>query len=249
MTYCVGILLKDGLVFASDSRTNAGVDHVAAFRKLTTFGTPGERFMVLLSAGNLATTQAVVTQLNERLDDGTNGATLSTAHSMFEAATIVGAMLRAELEANAKYVEAQAGDPYASFILGGQIAGRPPRLFQIYSAGNFIEASPETPFFQIGETKYGKPILDRTIRHDTNLKRAAMAALVSFDSAMRSNLGVAPPIDLLVYRNNSFKTDLRLDVGDGDTYFGTLRRAYGQGIVQLFDSLTRGGTITAPPHS
>jgi putative proteasome-type protease len=237
MTYCVGILLQDGLVFASDSRTNAGVDHVAAFRKLATFGVPGERFMVLLSAGNLATTQAVVTRLSERFDDGANEATLSTARSMFEAATVVGDTLRSVIEANARFVAAQDGDPHAGFILGGQIKGGPPRLFQVYSAGNFIEASPETPFFQIGETKYGKPILDRTIRHGTNLRRAAMAALVSFDSAMRSNLGVAPPIDLLVYRNDSFKADLRLDVCDGDTYFGALRQAYGQGIVKLFDSL------------
>jgi putative proteasome-type protease len=237
MTYCVGILLRDGLVFASDSRTNAGVDHVSTFRKLATFAVPGERFMVLLSAGNLATTQAVVTQLNERLDGQSGDLTLFTAASMFEAATIVGTTLRSVLDLHASYVQQQEGDPYASFIVGGQVKGRPPRLFQIYSAGNFIEASPETPFFQIGETKYGKPILDRTVRYTMDLKRAAMAALISFDSAMRSNLGVAPPIDLLVYRNDALKPALKLEVVDGDTYFGALRSEYGKGILQVFESL------------
>jgi putative proteasome-type protease len=237
MTYCVGMLLKDGLVFASDSRTNAGVDHVSTFRKLATFAVPGERFMVLLSAGNLATTQAVVTQLNERLDGASGDLTLFTAASMFEAATIIGTTLRSVLELNATFVQAQEGDPYASFLLGGQIAGRPPRLFQVYSAGNFIEASPETPFMQIGETKYGKPILDRTVRHAMPLKRAAMAALISFDSAMRSNLGVAPPIDLLVYRNDSFRPELKVEIDEADTYFGALRREYGKGILQVFESL------------
>ena len=237
MTYCVGAMLKDGLVFASDSRTNAGVDHVSTFRKLSTFSIEDERFMVLLSAGNLATTQSVVTQLNERLDGLSGEATLFSAKSMFEAATIIGTTLRGVLDLHASFVQAQEGDPFASFIFGGQIKGRPPRLFQIYSAGNFIEASPDTPYFQIGETKYGKPILDRTIKHGMALKRATMAALISFNSAMRSNMGVAPPIDLLVYRNDSFKADLRIDVLDGDTYFGALRRAYGQGIMSVFESL------------
>ena len=193
--------------------------------------------MVLLSAGNLATTQAVITQLNERLDGESGDLTLQTAASMFEAATIVGTTLRSVLELNATFVQAQEGDPYASFILGGQVKGRPPRLFQIYSAGNFIEASRETPFFQIGETKYGKPILDRTVRHSMPLKRATMAALISFDSAMRSNLGVAPPIDLVVYRNDAFEPQLKTAVLDGDTYFGTLRSEYGKGILQVFESL------------
>jgi putative proteasome-type protease len=237
MTYCVGVLVKTGLVLVADSRSNAGVDQVATFRKLSTFSVPGERFLGLLSSGNLATTQAVVSRLNERLEERSNEPNLFRAKSMFEAASLVGATLRAVLAVDASHVEAQNGDPNASFILGGQIYGRPPRLFQIYSAGNFIEATPDTPFLQIGETKYGKPILDRIVRYDMELTRATMAALVSFDSAMRSNLSVAPPLDLLIYRNNAYQAERRVEVLDGDTYFGILRRAYGDGIVKVFAGL------------
>ena len=233
MTYCVGILIRDGLVLAADSRTNAGVDHVATFRKLTVFDRAEDRFVVVLSAGNLATSQAVVTLLGERLDDRAKQ-NLYTVKSMFDGARLVGATLREVLAGDATHVEAQNGDPNASFILGGQIRGRPARLFQIYAAGNFIEATPDTPYFQIGETKYGKPIIDRIIKYDMALKRAAMGALVSYDSTMRSNLSVAPPIDLVVYRSDSLRPAVRAEIGEGDAYFSALRKAYGEGIASVF---------------
>ena len=237
MTYCVGILLKEGLVLAADSRTSAGVDYVSIFRKLTVFKADGDRFMVLMSAGNLATSQAVVSMVSERLDAGTAETSLYKVPTMFNAARIVGNALREVVEADGPHVRAESGDATASFLLGGQISGRSPRLFQIYTAGNFIEATPETPFLQIGETKYGKPILDRVVNYDMPLKRAAKAALISFDSTMRSNISVGPPIDLVVYRRDTFRVAHQIEVAEGDRYFDGLRRRYSEGILRVFDRL------------
>jgi putative proteasome-type protease len=237
MTYCLGMLLEDGLVFASDSRTNAGVDHIATFRKLTVFERPGERVMVLLSAGSLATSQSVVSLVGERLGARKGEESLFKSRTMFNAARIVGRALREVTDADAEHVLAQGADPGASFILGGQIKGRPPRLFQIYGAGNFIEATPETPYLQIGETKYGKPILDRMLSHDTPMPTAAKCALLSFDSTMRSNLSVGPPLDVLCYRCDSLTTEHRFQIVADDPYFARIRERYGKGIDKLFDSL------------
>jgi putative proteasome-type protease len=237
MTYCLGMLLEDGLVFGADSRTNAGVDHIATFRKLTVFERPGERVMVLLSAGSLATTQSVVSLVSERLGARKGEDSLYKSSTMFNAARIVGRALREIIDADEEYVRGQGADPSASFILGGQIKGRPPRLFQIYGAGNFIEATPETPFLQIGETKYGKPILDRVLTHQTPIGAATKCALLSLDSTMRSNLSVGPPLDILCYPRDSFSSERQYQIADDDPYFTQIRQRYSQGIQELFDRL------------
>lgn len=237
MTYCVGMLLEDGLVLAADTRTSAGVDHIASFRKLTVFEDPGERMIALMTAGNLATSQSVVTTVSERLGARKGQRSLFKSKTMFNAARIVGRALREELEADGEAVRATGADPGASFLVAGQIKGRPPRLFQIYEAGTFIEATPETPFLQIGETKYGKPILDRVVRHDMSLADAAKVALLSFESTMRSNISVGPPIDLMLYRRDALDGGQRLRITSEDPYFNRLRNHYAEGILALFEGL------------
>ena len=196
MTYCVGIMLGNGLIFASDSRTHAGVDNFARFCKMTVFERVGDRVIVLLSSGNLAGTQAVISILKQRnaADGMTN---LWAAKSMFDAAMLVADAMRDVDRRDGQHLAANAVSFNASFILGGQIAGEQPRLFRLYTQGNFIEASLETPYFQTGEAKYGKPIIDRVITRSTSLNDAAKCVLVSFDSTMCSNLSVGMPIDLI----------------------------------------------------
>ena len=191
--------------------------------------------MVLLSAGNLATTQAVVTLLTQRLAEEPGPPNLFAARTMFDAARMVGGMLREIMAHDGEHVRAH-GDPSATFLFGGQLQGGRHRLFLIYPAGNFIEATPETPFLQAGETKYGKPILDRVITHEASLTAAAKCALLSFDATMRSNLSVAPPIDLLCYREGSLRAEVRSIAAD-DVYFAKLRAGYGRGILELFKRL------------
>ena len=243
MTYCLGILLPAGLVLASDSRSNAGVDQVAKVRKLETFAVVGERVIAILSAGNLATTQAVVTSIREASQgapsDAPNadlGDDLRAAKSMFEVAKIVGAMLRRVIDADTHYV-APYGDVSASFLVGGQIKGEPPRLFEVYSAGNFVEASERCPFLQVGEIKYGKPILDRTLDSGVDMQEAAKLALLSFDATLRSNLSVGLPIDMLRYKADSFVADDLLTFEEHDDYFRSLRRGYAEGLSVLVNSL------------
>jgi putative proteasome-type protease len=198
MTYCVGMLLDAGLVCLSDSRTNAGVDHINTFRKMNLFERAGERVLVLMSAGNLAVTQTLVSLLRERLT--AEGPNLYSVPNLFEAARHVGDCLRDVHKRDAEALNEFGIEFNASFILGGQILGEEPRLFHIYSAGNFIEATRDTPYFQIGEAKYGKPIIDRVICPETTLDEAAKCALISMDSTIRSNLSVGLPLDLLVLR-------------------------------------------------
>ncbi|MGZ3375264.1 MAG: peptidase [Phenylobacterium sp.] len=236
MTYCLGILLNEGLALASDSRSNAGVDQVMRVSKLSLMPVSKDRLIVIQSAGNLATTQAVVTTLHEAYGRGDPTRDLGLAPSMFEAAGVVGAQLRARMTADASFV-APYGDASGSFLVGGQIKGEPPRLFQIYSAGNFVEASARTPFLQIGETKYGKPILDRSVTPKTSLAEAARLILLSFDATTRSNLSVAPPIDVLLYRAGSFAADNLVTVEDTDPYWNALRQGYSQGLASLVDAL------------
>jgi len=197
LTYCLGMLLNDGLVFAGDSRTNAGVDSISTYRKLHIFERPGERMIVVLSAGNLATTQSVLSQLEEGLE-GEPEANLFAVETMYGAAKMTGMALRNVTDTDSPYALAQDTDVSASFIVGGQILGRRMRLFQVYSAGNFIEATDDTPYLQIGETKYGKPILARVMDTGMGLMDAAKCAIVSLDSTIRSNISVAPPLDILV---------------------------------------------------
>jgi putative proteasome-type protease len=202
MTYCLGILLPTGLVLASDSRSNAGVDQVQQVCKLAVLAEPGKHVIAILSQGNLATTQSVVTRLRQAAGSGDVGHDLNLAKTMFDVAEIVGGALREVSDRDAKYV-APYGSADASFLVGGQIAGEPPRLFQIYSAGNFIEATRRSNFLQIGETKYGKPILDRALTCDSSLEHATKLALLSFDATVRSNLSVGLPIDLFRYQTDS----------------------------------------------
>ena len=236
MTYCLGILLDAGLVLASDGRSNAGVDQITRVSKLGLISAPGERVIAIQSAGNLATTQAVVTGLTEAAGKGDPDKDLHLCRTMFEAAHIVGAQLRHVSEADARYVEPY-GDPSASFLVSGQIRGEGPRLFQVYSAGNFIEASERAPFLQIGETKYGKPILDRALTPDTSLDEAAKLALLSFDATLRSNLSVGLPIDLLRYAADSFTPANLITIEEHNLYWRELRSTYAGGLAALVASL------------
>jgi len=236
MTYCLGILLHEGLVLASDSRSNAGVDQVVRVSKMNLMPPAKDRLIVIQSAGNLATTQAVITTLHEAFGSGEPARDLQRARTMFEVAGVVGTQLRATIAADADFV-APYGDPSASFLVSGQIGAEPHRLFQIYSAGNYVEASPRSPFLQIGETKYGKPILDRSLTPDWPLDEAAKLALISFDATIRSNLSVGPPIDLLLYRADSFSAANIVTVTDDDPYWNDLRRDYSDGLTALVEGL------------
>jgi putative proteasome-type protease len=236
MTYCLGMVLPGGLVMASDSRSNAGVDQVAHVRKQAFITDPGRCAIILLSAGNLATTQAVVTELRQAAGSGRTDEDLLAASSFFEVARVVGERLRSVIARDGKFVEPY-GDPSASFILGGQVAGEAPRLFQIYPAGNFVEADERSFFLQVGETKYGKPILDRALTADSSLDEAAKLALLSFDATMRSNLSVGPPIDLVRYHGGSFSVEDRVTYGVNHSYWSSLCRRYGEGLSALIASL------------
>ncbi len=236
MTYCIGIMLDTGLIFASDSRTHAGVDNFARFCKMTVFERAGDRVIVLLSSGNLAGTQAVISLLKQRNDTGAQS-NLWGAKSMFDAAMLVADAMRDVDRRDGQHLAANAVSFNASFILGGQIAGEPPRLFRLYTQGNFIEASLETPYFQTGETKYGKPIIDRVITPSTTLTDAAKCVLVSFDSTMCSNLSVGMPIDLLCYQRDSLEVRMRRRFDKGDAYFSTLGKQWTEGTRQVFRQL------------
>jgi putative proteasome-type protease len=236
MTYCVALNLDGGMVFASDSRTNAGVDHVSTFRKMHVFEQAGDRVLVGLCSGNLSLTQSSLNLLEQNARRG-RSPSLLTAKSMYEVAALVGDALREVKGRDGPYLMQDNIDPSASFLVGGQIAGEQPRLFHVYSEGNFIEATPETPYFQIGELKYGKPVLDRVVKHDTNLLDAAKCVLVSFDSTMRSNISVGMPIDLICYETNSLKIGVRRRIVEGDEYFSMLHAQWGEGLRRVFAEL------------
>ncbi len=235
MTYCVGVLLEAGLVLASDSRTNAGMDQIGSFRKMTVCERPGDRVIVLLSSGNLSLTQAVVSQLEQRANE--NQASLWTAPSLYQAACLVGETLREVHTRDGPYLTQRNIDASAGFILGGQIGGEKHRLFNIYTEGNFIEATPDTPYFQNGEIKYGKPILDRVITSSTTLPEAAKCVLVSFESTMRSNISVGPPIDLLCYERDSFKVGMHRRIMGQDPYFESIGRQWQEGLRRVLGEL------------
>ena len=237
MTYCVGVLLDEGLVLASDTRTNAGVDQVAIFPKMHKFEVPGERIIVLLTAGNLAITQSVVSRLREAVLKN-EGKHLKNVESLFEAASLVGDQVRVAFERDAEHLKNHNADFHASIIVAGQIKGEKPGLFNIYNAGNFIEASIETPYFQIGETKYGKPIIDRIIKHDTKIMDAIKCVLISFDSTIRSNISVAAPIDFMLYETNQFKLKYNQRITEQDPYYSNLRKEWSEGLKAVFKQLS-----------
>jgi putative proteasome-type protease len=237
MTYCIGILLEDGIVLASDSRTHAGVDNFAKFCKMTVFERAGDRVLVLLSSGNLAGTQAVISLLKQRCDVTDGSPNLWTARTMFDVAVLVSDAVREIERRDAPFLEGGPISFNASFIIGGQLKGEPPRLFRTYAEGNFIEAGDETQFLQTGEAKYGKPIVDRVITPTTTLADATKCILVSFDSTMRSNLSVGMPIDLVCYERDSLEIRKRRRFNEGDAYFTALGAEWSEGVRKVFREL------------
>ncbi len=237
MTYCVGVLLEDGMIFASDSRTNAGLDNIAKFSKMSVFERPGDRVIVMLSSGNLAGTQAVIGLLNQRCAMLDATANLWNAKTMYDVARLVSDAMREIDRRDAQYLEENPSGFNASFILGGQISSEPLRLFRIYAEGNFIEAGLDTTYFQTGEAKYGKPILDRVIKRGTPLAEAAKCVLVSFDSTMRSNLSVGMPIDMIRYERDELRIRMQRRFDEDDPYFRVLSREWGRGTRRVFRRL------------
>ncbi|MFD1711195.1 proteasome-type protease [Ottowia sp. GY511] len=253
MTYCCAIKINAGMVFLSDSRTNAGVDSISTFRKMLVYERPGDRFMVMLSAGNLSITQSVREILqNESIKDPETGdpVTIWNARSMFDAVRVLGSAVRRVEERDGNALRMAGLDFNVSLIFGGQIAGEGMRLFLVYSAGNFIEATNETPYFQIGESKYGKPVLDRVISAATPLDEAAKCALVSMDSTLKSNLSVGLPLDLVVYEADKLETDRVICIDRDNPYFEMLHSSWGERLRQVFDSIEdpqwNGGQTTIP---
>ena len=237
MTYCVGVLLKDGIVLASDSRTHAGVDNFAKFCKMSVFERAGDRVLILLSSGNLAGTQAVISLLTQRSDVTDGPPNLWTARTMFDVAILVSDAVRDIERRDAPFLESGPIPFNASFIVGGQIKGEPPRLFRVYAEGNFIEAGTDTPFLQTGEAKYGKPIIDRVLAPTTTLADATKCILVSFDSTMRSNMSVGMPIDLVCYERDSLEVRMRRRFDQGDAYFTALSADWSEGVRRVFREL------------
>ena len=237
MTYCVAISLDAGMIFASDSRTNAGVDQISRFSKMRTFVKPGERMIVMLSSGNLSITQNAVNTLEQRARGGDGALSLWNATSMFDVARLLGDALREVKTRDGPYLAQNNIDAGANFLVGGQIMGESPRLFDVYSEGNFIEATPETCYFQIGESKYGKPVLDRVLARETSLVDATKCTLVSFDSTMRSNISVGLPIDLLVYESDSLAVRMQRRIDETDPYFQMVHTQWGEGLRRVFTEL------------
>ncbi|CAN5173969.1 proteasome-type protease [soil metagenome] len=239
--------LEAGIVFLSDSRTNAGVDQISTFRKMTVFERPGDRVMVLMTSGNLAVSQAVVQWLRDR--HNRDGVSLWNAPTMFEAVQCVGEAVRAIYERDAEQLAKFDLEFNCRMIFGGQIAGEPQRLFSVYSAGNFIEATPENPYFQIGESKYGKPIIDRVISPYTPLDEAAKCALISMDSTLRSNISVGLPLDLLVYEADSLRVTRFARIDQNHQYFEMIHRTWGRRLKQVFAEIPDPVWSDNEPHA
>lgn len=237
MTYCVAMSLDAGMIFASDSRTNAGVDQIGKFSKMRIFARDGDRIIVTLSSGNLSITQNALNILEQRARTGDSQLHLWNAMSMFDVARLVGDALREVKTRDGPYLLDNNIDSTANFIVGGQIRGEPPRLFEVYSVGNFIEATPDTCYFQIGESKYGKPVIDRVVTRSTGLLEATKCTIVSFDSTMRSNISVGLPIDLAVYETDSLKIKLQKRIEESDPYFQMVHTQWGEGLRRVFAQL------------
>ena len=237
MTYCLSVNIDEGMVFCSDSRTNAGFDNISTYSKMHTFAWPGNRIFVLLSAGNLATTQSVVKRLNADLDKALAPNLLSVAN-MHEAADYV-ASLSCEVQKQQSIRDGSGSNLEATFILGGQVAGGPPETLLIYAQGNYIHESTEHPFLQIGEIKYGKPILDRVIKRNTPLEAASRCALVSMNSTIRSNLSVGAPVDMMIYTKDSLDAGRRFTLTEDDPFYKSIAQSWSSGLIQALDNLPR----------
>jgi putative proteasome-type protease len=236
MTYCLGIITKFGIVMASDSRTNAGVDYVSNYQKLFDFSLPEERVIVICTAGNLSITQSVIACLQKNLK-AQETINLHTLPTLYEVASYVGTTLREIQQKDANWLQKDGIDYKCSFLVGGQIRGEEPQIYLIYNQGNFIHATPETPFLQLGETKYGKPILDRTLKYDTPLESAAKCALLSIDSTMKSNISVGPPISIIMYENDTFTIKHQLQLPPGDPYLLKIRKLWEESLRKAFDNM------------
>lgn len=236
MTYCMGLFTQNGLVMLADTRTNAGFDNVSTFKKLHIFERPGDRVIATMTAGNLAITQSVINQVEEGVENPVTGKieSLYTVPSMFRAAQLIGETIRRVYTEDGEALQAQNVKFDVSIIMGGQLKDRTMRLFQIYSAGNFIAATPDTPFLQIGEHKYGKPILDRTATYNTDLLDGIKLSLISMDSTLRSNLSVGLPIDLMVYRKDSLSVDLQRRITEDDPYFRMIRERWSTSLREAY---------------
>jgi putative proteasome-type protease len=237
MTYCVAITLDAGMLFASDSRTNAGVDQIARFSKMRVYARDGERVIVTLSSGNLSITQNVLSTLEQRMRTGESALHLMNAQSMFDVARIVGDALREVKTRDGPYLVQNNIDSSGNFIVGGQLRGEPPRLFHVYGEGNFIEATVDTPYFQIGESKYGKPVIDRVITRQTSLSAATKCVLVSFDSTMRSNISVGLPIDICAIETDALRVRMQRRIDEADPYFRMVHEQWGEGLRRVFADL------------
>lgn len=251
MTYCLGIITREGLVIAADSRTNAGVDYISTYQKLFDFSVPGERVLLLCTSGNLSITQAVIDSLHRDLAVQAE-ITLHSLANLQEIARYIGAKVRKMQDLDRPWLEKDGIDFGCSLLLAGQVRGQDPGLFLIYPQGNCIQATSETPFLQIGETKYGKPILDRTLSFDTDLDRATLCALLSIDSTMKSNISVGPPIDLVMVKAGSLQVHHRLRFKTGDPYLAQIRRQWEQALRQAFDQMSPiewGYNFAATSHS
>lgn len=236
MTYCLAIHLKDGVVLASDTRTNAGVDHISTCRKMHQFVVPGERVIVCLSAGNLATTQSVISRLKRDIE--TSEYNVQTVDTMFEVAELVGKAIREIVQRDTGLSQSSVNFK-TTFIVGGQIKGEPHRLFLVYPEGNFIECSKEAPFFQIGETKYGKPILDRVAQHEMSLDDGVTCSLLSLDSTLRSNVSVGLPLELMRYEAESFSDTGYFEIDKHHQGFINIGNAWSKGLRDLFESIPK----------
>ncbi|HVG50335.1 MAG TPA: peptidase [Xanthobacteraceae bacterium] len=241
MTYCCGILVRDGLVMIADTRTNAGLDNISVFRKLHVFQNTGERIMAIASAGNLSLTQTVISSVSEGIENPETGEreTLMNAPTMFQAAQRIGRAIRTLHSVEGKVLEASDVKFDLSFLFGGQIKGERMRMFMIYPAGNFIECTVDTPYLQVGEHKYGKPVLDRAITYDIDLYDALKIGLVSVDSTMRSNLSVGMPIDILVARRDACEAEVRYRIEPGDSYFTDLRDRWSSALRAAHNNIPR----------
>ena len=241
MTYGVGILVRDGLVMMADTRTNAGLDNIATFRKLHVFGQPGRSLIALATAGNLSVTQSIVSHLREGLEDRQSGerVRLSDQTSMFAAACLVGRAMRLVFDTDGAAIDRHGGTFEVSILVGGQVAGSEPRLFMLYKPGNFIEATADTPFLQIGEHKYGKPILDRAVTYGTDLYDALKLGLISMDSTMRSNLGVGLPVDLVVLRRGAAEWEVDRRIEAAEPYFHDLRERWSYALRKAHMDIPR----------
>lgn len=236
MTYCLGVLNRSGLVMASDSRTNAGVDYISAYRKLFEFCQPGDRALLICTSGNLSVSQGVITQLKWDIQNQAE-MSLFSLPTMYEIVRYVGNKMRGIQDENREWLERDNIDYHCNMLVGGQIKGEETQLYQIYPQGNFIQATEETPFLQIGETKYGKPILDRTLTFDTPLDAVAKCALLSIDSTMKSNISVGPPINVAMYEADSFLLRHGLQLRLGDPYLAKMRKLWQDSLRQAFDAM------------